>query len=287
MDQSQQTQISIEEKKRSIENLLNHTIGTSYYKRYIGAIFWNNISTPINLAITLMSAVNTGQATTGNLISSDTFVKLSIATLILTSINTFFRPNDQMNINNEYSRKWIDFGTKFEEIFLSNKRPNEKYEEYYKLNQDIHKFENTQTINQNCFIDIIYTIVSISCLNGNQTWLKVAIGDCENLIIPESSRTDRHKIDQIIFPERATACSIKQSMDDIPPPSREPLTPQISIRKSEWESKMHDNALRIFGERNIMFKKMPVEENKNDIKDEHRETKLEKKPESISDISLV
>jgi len=46
MDQSQQTQQSIEEKKRSIENLLNHTIGTSYYKRYIGAIFWNNISTP-------------------------------------------------------------------------------------------------------------------------------------------------------------------------------------------------------------------------------------------------
>jgi len=34
-------------------------------------------------------------------------------------------------------------------------------------------------------------------------------------------------------------------------------------------------------------KKMPIEENKNDIKDEYRETKLEKKPESISDISLV
>jgi hypothetical protein len=169
---------------RNIERLLNTNIGVSYNKRYIGSVFWNNVSTPINLAITLMTALNTGQLTNNNLFSNDILLKLNIATLLLASINTFFRPNDQMNSNKEYSKKWLEFGREFEKIFLMDENTDEekekKHELYEQLNNKIYDFENTQVISQNCIIDVIYFIASITCLYKKESWFKVPkISDIE------------------------------------------------------------------------------------------------------------
>lgn len=48
----------------SVEDNLDKLLGFYYWKRYIAAAFWSNLSTPINLAITLMTAMTTAQATT-------------------------------------------------------------------------------------------------------------------------------------------------------------------------------------------------------------------------------
>lgn len=163
---------------RDVESFLNKTIGSSYQKRYIGSLFWSNISTPINLAITLMTALNTGQVTTNNLISNDSMVKLNVATLILASINTFFRPNDQMNACKEYSRKWIEFGSKYEEIFFMPEETAEeiklKYDKYKELNKEMNQFENSQSLHTNCIIDIIYLFVNYMLFQNKTTWFKVA-----------------------------------------------------------------------------------------------------------------
>lgn len=39
----------------SVEDNLDKLLGFYYWKRYVSAAFWSNISTPINLAITLMT----------------------------------------------------------------------------------------------------------------------------------------------------------------------------------------------------------------------------------------
>ena len=54
----------------SVEDNLDKLLGFYYWKRYIASAFWSNISTPINLAITLMTAMTTAQATTLNLFSN-------------------------------------------------------------------------------------------------------------------------------------------------------------------------------------------------------------------------
>ena len=86
-------ELSLESTTLKISNLedkLNTTIGRQWWKKYISAAFWSNIATPINLAITLFTTLTTGQAATDSLLSQDNFFKLSVATLIISTINTFF-----------------------------------------------------------------------------------------------------------------------------------------------------------------------------------------------------
>lgn len=42
-----------------LENKLNVDIGFYYWKRYVAGSFWAQLATPINLAITLMTALTT------------------------------------------------------------------------------------------------------------------------------------------------------------------------------------------------------------------------------------
>jgi hypothetical protein len=43
-----------------LENKLNGELGDMWWNKYVGGAFWTNISTPINLAITILSAVTAG-----------------------------------------------------------------------------------------------------------------------------------------------------------------------------------------------------------------------------------
>lgn len=69
---------------KALEKRINEEIGL----RYVAAALWSNIATPVNLAITLMTSVTTGQATTDNLIRPDIYKALSM-------LNTFFRPGSR------------------------------------------------------------------------------------------------------------------------------------------------------------------------------------------------
>jgi len=158
-----------------LEAKLNTTIGKYWWKKYVSAAFWSNIATPINLAITLSTTLTTGQAATDNLLSQDTFVRISIASLILSTLNTFFRPHQQTNCNIEAMNKWRQLGTKFEEIYYSECFNDLDYDRrirfYQELQKDVHNEQITQesTI-QNYLTDLIYFFVSNSCLAKSE-WI--------------------------------------------------------------------------------------------------------------------
>lgn len=152
---------------QTLENKLNKVLATNWWNKYIAAAFWSNMSTPINLTIMLLTTLTTGQATTNNLLSSESFVSISIASLILSVINTFFRPHAQMNENLEVMRKWQNLGLKFERIFYSKNHDNYDHErrlrEYAHLQKEIHTLQNAPTpTNQNFFTDFIYYSVSFA-----------------------------------------------------------------------------------------------------------------------------
>ena len=76
-----------------IKKKLNTDLGFYYWKYYIAGAFWSNIATPINLSITILSAIVSAQANTENLISTNLYKDLSIALLLLSTLNTFiFKP---------------------------------------------------------------------------------------------------------------------------------------------------------------------------------------------------
>ena len=45
-----------------IEKFLDAKIGFYWWKKYIAGAFWSNVATPVNLFITLVTALTTGQA---------------------------------------------------------------------------------------------------------------------------------------------------------------------------------------------------------------------------------
>ena len=158
-----------------LENKLNNTIGRYWWKKYVSAAFWSNIATPINLAITLFTTLTTGQAATESLLSQDIFVRISISSLILSTLNTFFRPHQQMNVNTDAMNKWRHLGTKFEEIYYSECFNDLDYERrikgYQELQKDVHNEQITQeSVIQNYLTDLIYFCVSRSCLARSE-WI--------------------------------------------------------------------------------------------------------------------
>lgn len=158
-----------------LEAKLNTTIGKYWWKKYISAAFWSNIATPINLAITLFTTLTTGQAATDNLLSQDTFVRISIVSLILSTLNTFFRPHQQTNSNIEAMNKWRQLGTKFEETYYSECFNDLDYDRriknYQELQKDVHNEQITQeSAIQNYLTDLIYFCVSKSCLAKSE-WI--------------------------------------------------------------------------------------------------------------------
>ena len=154
-------------------NSLNKNIGTYWWKKYITTAFWKNISTPINLSITILTALTTGQVATHGLFTDNTTTKLSISTLLLSTINTFFRPNTQYSTNLEEMKKWADYGIEFEEISvkpaMNETKLKEKLNLYKALFKKVNQLKRNDT--SNYFTDLIYIIATKSCLK-EEAWLK-------------------------------------------------------------------------------------------------------------------
>ncbi len=170
---------SIEEKfglMMKLQNRLNEDLGDIWWSKYVAGAFWSNISTPINLAITLLSAVTAGQATTQTMLSPQIFFKISVASLLISTLNTFFRPHTQLMTNMTAIKSINEFGAKFETIYYSENSTEQdflrRYNEYKKLSQDYNKFLIEETPEQKNFVtDFIYWIFkSYFCLKNNYKW---------------------------------------------------------------------------------------------------------------------
>jgi hypothetical protein len=168
-----------------IEEKLNTDIGWYYWKKYIAAAFWSQISMPINLTITLITAITTAQANSPNFISDDIYKQITYVSLILTVLNTFFRPYEKLQKNLEYMKKWHEMGILFEKTFYSKKNNNYDLEkrstegsleestlEYTTLHDSVNelrKKEGPEMIN--FLTDFIHLVCHYGCLRNKSKWL--------------------------------------------------------------------------------------------------------------------
>lgn len=157
---------------KKLENKLNGEIGFQWWKRYIAAAIWDNLATPINLMITLLTAVSTAQANTNNFISESANSAITLITLLISTLNTFFRPHAKVNTNIEIMNRYNDFGNRFEEIYYSRDDVNLKIEKYKILMIDINKYEISQSSESiNFCSDCVHILARYLCLKKREKWL--------------------------------------------------------------------------------------------------------------------
>ena len=163
---------------KEIETKINNDIGYRFWKKYITAAFWSYLSMPINLSITMMTAIATAQATTDNLLPRAIYVNISLATLVISTLNTYFRPYVQMNQNVEYMNKWSVLGFRFEEIIYSEKKTlehiNARIAKYDALLKDMNELKKTEILEtQNFCTDSIHSVLRLCdcCLKNKNGWL--------------------------------------------------------------------------------------------------------------------
>ena len=152
---------------------LNEDIGFYWWKYYTYCAFWSNISVPINLTITILTALTTGQTATGSLIDNHTSTIFGIVVLIVSIFNTFFRPTQQLNENEEYKKKWADLGTKFELIYYDKIQTLTQLISQEKKVEDLFKEVGTmkrETTN-NYFIDLIFMFTKRVFIRDDITWI--------------------------------------------------------------------------------------------------------------------
>jgi len=137
-------------KIEELKEYLNSWIGFYYWETYYTTWFWTNISMPINLSLTLSTALIAAQASsTGNLLSEHDYMILSFTTMILTTVNSYFKPQIKSMDSNAVLIKWIDLGYKLDDLAFDIKTVEDQYIEYKKLFSDVSKQASTQAGNKN------------------------------------------------------------------------------------------------------------------------------------------
>lgn len=163
-----------------LKDKLDKDLGFYYWKYYIAGAFWSNIATPINLSITILSALVSGQANTDSLLSSQLYKNLSIALLLLSTINTFLRPHIQMNENVQMKKKYDAIGSEFEKIVFSNISQNQKTKNYELIAEKIDKLRIDTPVSQNYLTDLIHIICRNTCLIEKNLWLNLLYKNSHN-----------------------------------------------------------------------------------------------------------
>jgi hypothetical protein len=167
------------EQLEKIQNKLDGEIGYMWWKRYIAMAYWNNLATTLNFSITILTVVISGQANTNNMIPENIFKGLTIGSLILSTINTFFSPHTKLTTNMDSLNKYAEFGTKLEEIFYSKCDNNEdvknKINNYTNLFIEINKFKNSQQSErtQNYVTDSIHALIRKFWIKDKERWLEI------------------------------------------------------------------------------------------------------------------
>lgn len=159
-----------------VERKLDREIGYNFWKKYVASAFWSQVSTPINLTITFLTAITTAQANTQDLISQSVYAQLAIISLIITTLNTFFRPHTQYATTTEYLSKWNDLGVQFEKEYYSRKNTVTEVEARITAYKTLHdavnnlrKAEGANTVN--FLTDLIFYISYRTCIRNYKKWL--------------------------------------------------------------------------------------------------------------------
>jgi hypothetical protein len=163
-----------------LEKKLNIDLGFYYWKKYIAAAFWSQVSMPISLVITLLTAITTAQATAPNLLPDTVYRNISITTLVITVLNTFFRPHAQMTQSLEAMQRWNALGIEFEKIYYSDinnvetavVNSEKTRDAYLQLQEKINTLRAAEgPTTTNFLTDLIHIISIHTCLRKSQKWL--------------------------------------------------------------------------------------------------------------------
>ncbi len=173
--------------KKEINRLKDHLnvrIGFNYNKTWHCASFWTNISTPINLSLTLLTALLAADASsTGNLISQNQYMILSFTTMILTTINSYFKPHIKSTDVNDTLTKWIEQGHNLESLEFTNLNLKAKYEGYIKVLNDTNSLIKLQASKDKNFLtDGFHSLMRWYNGVDKEKWIKFNI-EGENHII--------------------------------------------------------------------------------------------------------
>jgi cell fate (sporulation/competence/biofilm development) regulator YmcA (YheA/YmcA/DUF963 family) len=164
-----------------LKEKIDKDLGFYYWKYYIAGAFWSNIATPINLTITILSALVSGQANTDSLLSLTLYKNLSIALLLLSTVNTFLRPHIQMNENVQMKKKYDALGSEFEKIVFSNISESQKIKNYELIAEKIDQLRiNDTPVSQNYLTDLIHIICRNTCLIEKNLWLNLLYKNSHN-----------------------------------------------------------------------------------------------------------
>lgn len=157
-------------------NNINKDTGFYWWKMYTYSAFWSVTSTPINLAITVFTALTTAQTTTGSLVGESVSAALGIITLILSVINTFFKPSTQLMANQTLQEKWADIAIEFEDIYHCV--AHNDIEKRHKLARLVKNWERVcslkKTNDSNYLIDLIFIFSRTLCIRKDIRWLPEA-----------------------------------------------------------------------------------------------------------------
>jgi hypothetical protein len=139
----------------TLQDNLNLRIGTTTWKKYISAAFWNYISTPINFTITLFTAFSAGQSGTETIyLTKDQLFYILMVTFLLSVINTFFKLKEKAVSNYNACNQYNKFGSQFEDIYFTPIKSNDdvvkrlnKYKDLQKKMNEYNEEENVENVN--------------------------------------------------------------------------------------------------------------------------------------------
>lgn len=166
----------------NLTDKLSKKIGFYWWRRYVAGAFWSNIESPLNLTLTLISTVISAQASTSSFMEQRHYIVMTFVSVILSTINTFYRPLNQVSKNIDLIKSWYDLGNDLERIYFLPKDT----EELLRLrNKELHDLlvRVNQTIavqspaNQNFFTDFIHIIARATCIRSKEPWLSFAQED--------------------------------------------------------------------------------------------------------------
>lgn len=179
---------------------IDREIGYNFWKKYVASAFWSQISTPINLVITFLTAITTAQAQSPDMLPQSIYSQLAIVSLIITTLNTFFRPHAQFATNTEFLQKWNDLGVRFEKEYYDKpivrlyieeefKVVKEKIIAYEKIQEDMNVLRKTEGANTvNFLTDCIFIVCYSTCIRNYKRWM-----DHDNKIAKETDKQTREQ----------------------------------------------------------------------------------------------
>ena len=197
----------MDKRVEELKNYLDFKIGYYYHDSYYNSWFWTNISMPINLALTISTALIAAQATsTGNFLSEHDYMVLSFATMILTTVNSYFKPQIKSMDSNVILTKWVELGYKLDNLLFENKTSEELYKDYRELFIDMHKQASSQSSNRNFLTS--WWHYGLRKLYGakSENWIKGPLSGFKKVVLKEKSERN----DIVIEMEE-----IKKAPDDL------------------------------------------------------------------------